>query len=707
MITYIAGLSALNALLSISLCIFVLTRDEKHLANYGFATGMFSLALIEAGNAFLLLSPDPWILFWKRVSLSGEIFLPSAWLLFSLTFARANYADVLRRWRPVVIATLISSLFFLTWIGSDLMIYPSPDGREGIYQLGMIGRAFYIFFLLGMVLNLIHLENTFRASTGSKRWQIKYMLIGVGAIFSFKIYLASQALLYFQLDVKYIPPSSMVTLIASGIMLMFIVRHRLLGVDIFISRYVVYNSLTVLFVGGYLVFVGVIAQIIFWFGGPFDIFWSTLFSFLAILSLVVLLLSTTVRRKAALYINRHFYRHKHEFRDKWMETTDRIGTITSLDALQKNLFEMIRETLGARRIVLYFFDFESETFRRAESTLPFPVDSIHNDHPLILKIRDSNGPFFLDEDLQTPGEKGGQDASLSDIPPGYSIQEAAQPFLQKGLILCSPLTSGQEVIGFILMGEDVAGIRYSKDDFEILSAISAQTANQIRTIQLSKELLSAKEAETFHMVSTFFIHDLKNFVSTLSLLTQNAEEHLHDPLFQRDALRTLATTVGKMNSLISKLSLLSKRLEITPQPTNFAELIDQTLSALSDNVSSRVTVHVEKMPLIPVDGEQLQKVLLNLILNAFEASASDGVIKISVRRSDRMVVLSVTDQGRGMSQNFMDSALFKPFQSTKAHGFGVGLFQSKKIIETHGGRMEVDSTEGRGSEFRIILPLSP
>jgi hypothetical protein len=484
-----------------------------------------------------------------------------------------------------------------------------------------------------------------------------------------------------------------VILIAGGMMLFFMVRHRLLSVNIFISRYVIYNSLTVLFVGGYLLAVGLAAQTLKWLGGSWDVFWSILFSFTAILALVIIFLSTGFRRKAQLFVNRHFYKHKYEFRDKWMETTERIGTGTSLESIQKALMEMIHQTLGAKEIVLYLLDPETREFYKAESTFSFRDIRIREDHPFIQKMNQERDPFLLN-----PGPENENSTQHPD--------DLAALLVETRAVLCTPLMAGPEIVGFLLQGEDLSGIPYGTDDFEILKAISTQAAGQIRNIRLSRELLTAKEAEAFHQVSTFFIHDLKNLISTLSLLVQNAEEHLSNPSFQQDAMRTLRTTVAKMNAMVSKLTLLSRGLKMHPHPVLLNDLLEQTVTILNGQISPRIVKRLEKIPPVLADGEQVQKVVLNLLLNAIEASPSEGSIHLQTREENDKVILTVTDQGCGMAPDFIRSSLFKPFQTTKPQGLGIGLFQCKKIIEAHGGWIEVESELGRGTTFRVLLPVA-
>ena len=681
-------------LVSFGVGLFVFLRNPRHPANIGFGLGMLSLVLIETGGAIFLLSDsESWVLFGRRVSLIGEAILPSAWLLFSITFARVNYKEIISRWRPILIGFYSGSIFFIAWIKSHSFFFlPSGSDNYEIFMLGPIGRYFYIFLIVGIIINLIHLENTLRFSGGIKRQQIKNVIIGVGALLSFHIYLASKALLFSIIDVKYLPVASVIVLISCSIVFSTVVRNRLLDIDIFISRYVVYNSMTVLLVGAYLLIVGLIAQGIKLAGGSFDTFWSTLFTFIAIVGIVASFLSTRLRRKIQLFINRHFYRHKYEFRDKWMETTEKIGAKSDILQIQKSVVEMISETMGAQEVYLWLYEPAYRRYYLASSTVPvFGQLQIKEDHLLVSYIKRNPSTFFIKDMLED--EKG----FAQDIAPIITATKS---------VLCTPLiVEGEEPVGFILQGEDISGEPYRKDDLDLLKAIASHAAARIRNIYLVKELIAIKETETFQQVSSFFIHDLKNLVSTLSLLVQNAEEHMSNPLFQQDAARTLRSTVSKMNAMISNLAILYKGLRISPSPMNLNALLEETLSALNGQVSSRIVRHMEDLPAIPLDGEQLRKVCLNLLLNAIEASSPAGKIEVRTFAEAGDVVLTIADHGCGMSREFIQSSLFRPFQTTKPHGLGIGLFQCKKIVEAHKGRIEVESAEGKGSTFRIVLPV--
>ncbi len=688
-------LSFLGVILTLGVGLLVFIRNPKHPANIGFGLGMLSLTIIEAGNGLVFLSDSlSWGLYGKRITIAGQALLVPGWFLFSLTFIRSNYKELLSRWKLVVAGLYLISGFFLLWLHSYTFIdLPFFNGVSTIFPLGVVGKSFYLYFLIGILLCLVQLENTLHFSLDSKRREAKYVIIGVGSVLAYCIYLASQAILFSFLDSSNQSVTSIVILVSCVITMFAVVRNKLLDVNIFISRYVVYNSFTVLVAGAYLLIVGIIAQGIKMMGESYDTFWSILFTFTAILGLAVAVLSTNLRRRLQLFITRHFYRHKYEFRDKWMETIEKIGLNNDLAQIEESLIEMISDTMAVREVFLWIYEPAHHEFTLVKSTIS-AVNKIRlkEDSPFISRIKDYSVPFYINKHNDSE-----------------AFHELISPLLKATkAVLCTPLKAGRgDLIGFLLQGEDISGEPYRKDDFDLLKAVASHAAERIRNIHLTQELLASKEAEAFHQVSTFFIHDLKNFVSTLSLLSHNAEEHMGNPLFQQDALKTLKLIVSKMNAMVSNLTVLSKGIQINPVRMNINEMVEETLSALNGKVSGSIVKNLEEIPLIDADGGQLQKVFLNLLLNAIEAlPPGEHEKKITVHTFSRNgdVILSVTDLGSGMSEEFIQTALFKPFKSSKSNGLGIGLFQCKKIIDAHSGSLEVKSEVGKGSEFRVILP---
>ena len=207
-------------------------------------------------------------------------------------------------------------------------------------------------------------------------------------------------------------------------------------------------------------------------------------------------------------------------------------------------------------------------------------------------------------------------------------------------------------------------------------------------------------------MAAFFVHDLKNAATTLSLMLQNLPVHFDDPAFREDALRGISKTVDHINRLIGRLSLLRHELKIQPAETDLNELITKAVAALEKRPDLIVIKDLSPLPKLLLDQEQIVKVVTNLVLNASEAVPRDGQVRIATSQRNGWTVLAVTDNGCGMSAEFLHRALFRPFQTTKENGLGIGMFQSKMIVEAHGGRIAVESEPGKGTTFQVFLPGS-
>jgi putative PEP-CTERM system histidine kinase len=241
---------------------------------------------------------------------------------------------------------------------------------------------------------------------------------------------------------------------------------------------------------------------------------------------------------------------------------------------------------------------------------------------------------------------------------------------------------------------------------EFFTAVGEHAAGVIATAQLSERLARAREFEAFHHLTAFVIHDLKNSISALSLLSQNALANFDDPEFQRDAVKTLSRTVDRMRGLLGRLAPAREEAAFRFQPVDLASLALEATRPLDG--SGRVTVTKELAPVTPAPGdpEALLRVIQNLVTNAVEAIPEQGTVTVKTYEVPGWAVCAVADTGRGMSRDFVHRSLWAPFRSTKRGGWGVGLYQAKGIVEAHGGTIEVTSAEGRGSVFTIRLPLT-
>ena len=156
--------------------------------------------------------------------------------------------------------------------------------------------------------------------------------------------------------------------------------------------------------------------------------------------------------------------------------------------------------------------------------------------------------------------------------------------------------------------------------------------------------------------------------------------------------------------MCNQLSLVRESPALRPVEADLNELVTTTLVGLNGMLKASIVEDFHPVPRVFLDPKQIPKVLTNLILNADQAVDDGDEIRVTTGRRDGWVVLTVSDNGCGMSKEFMGQYLFRPFRTTKKKGTGLGLFQTKMIVDAHNGQIEVESEEGRGSTFHILFP---
>jgi putative PEP-CTERM system histidine kinase len=311
---------------------------------------------------------------------------------------------------------------------------------------------------------------------------------------------------------------------------------------------------------------------------------------------------------------------------------------------------------------------------------------------LIAALRGISGPADFD------APRAEALALLKRYHPDYFPEEG-------GHRIAVPLTAGGELLGVVTVGDRVRAIPYTVEELDLLATIGSQVAAGLLNLRLSQRLLDAKQFEAFQAMSTFFVHDLKNTASTLSLMLQNLPEHFDEPAFREDALQAVSHTVNRINGTVRRLSSL-RQLQITPAVGDFNELVRSGLQGIHGACRRQIEERFGNLPPVAFDSDAMQKVVVNLVLNACEAVGADGKVVVETSCPGGWVILVVSDNGGGMPPDFIASRLFRPFQTRKKDGMGIGLYQSRMIVEAHRGRIEVESKEGEGSTFRVLLPAA-
>jgi len=553
--------------------------------------------------------------------------------------------------------------------------------------------ALNVVLLIALVMILMSLEQTFRATVGTMRWQIKLVVVAVALIFGARLYVRSQAILFSAPDIAFWSLESSALLIGCAFLGVAYVRTGLAEIELYPSLAVLRSSLTVVVVGGYLMVVGVLAQVVTRFGGAEVFQFQALVVIIGMAGLAVLLLSDRARQQIHAFVLRHFKPAQHDSTRIWMSFSKRLGAVSDQQGLCNAAAKLVSETFDVLSVTIWLVDDEKERLAPAASTAQHGIPS--------------NGG--VPSATVLAGVKALRSCSdLDRAPDGWAEEfRLLNPttFARGGNRICIPLRVGDRTIGAMVLADRVNGAMYSVEEIELLNCIGEHVSAILVNLRLANEVAHTRELDAFRLMSTFFVHDLKNAASSLNLTLKNLPVHFDDPAFRDDALRTIGNTARRIDDMIARLSALRQRPDATRVDADLNQLVDEALAKVQPIRDVRLTRELEPLPRILADREQIQSVVTNLVLNAQDAVGSEGVIQVRTSINGQRVLLTVADNGCGMTETFLRESLFRPFQSTKKKGLGIGLFQCRAIVQAHGGGMQVESEAGKGTTFLVSLPV--
>ena len=695
-----AVLSYAAAYFSLIVAIGVFVRDRKALVNRVFALGMLLFAVEEVLRAisYSYVFPSD-ILFWNKRILAVSALTPVAWLTLSLTYARADASKFLSHWKWVLGAVAAVPLLLVGVFQGALFTerYLPPD-LPRYFELARSGQALALFVLVTSILILFNLERTIRSSTGRVRWQIKFMALGVGGLFALRVYLASQDILFSRLDTDIGSVSSVALIAANVLFALSLIRGSSLSVDVYLSTAAIRNSLTIVLAGVYLLVVGVLAKLVRDVSSRDSLPYDAFLVFLSLTVLGILLLSNRLRRKLRMFVSQHFRRPVYDYRTVWMESTQRTASILDERELSAAVSKLVSESLEILSVSVWLADESQRRLSLAGST------ALYGAYAREMEKAGKSAPELIQYLREHPGCV---DLAAREFKWPAEIMKCGEAFFRHHqLRYAVGLQARGEFIGVMTLNDDRVGEEgtLSSEDILLLETLASQLASSLVNLRLSAQLRHAKEVETFQTVSTFFVHDMKNLASRLSLTMQNLPANFDSPEFRADALRVISRSVKEIDEMCTRLSMLRGKIELKLDSCDLTRLVAETLDGFKSNLKAELQQNLQPLPQIRLDAGQIHKVLTNLVLNANEAVNSSGVIQVTTVQEGNVVGFSVRDNGCGMSEEFIAKSLFKPFQTTKKKGLGIGLFHSRLIVEAHRGVLEVNSSVGAGTEFRVLLP---
>ncbi len=665
----------------------VILYHGRKASDIALVSGIALIALIEIFDQMTLHGAgDPYLC--KKAVIFLESLVPIAFLAFGVSYARKG-ADRFSYlpWVPMFsLALLFTACVFLFPLEDFYRVEDLQIGR--MLALGPVGYWFFIGLMFLSIMALMNLEATFASTSGLDRWRIKFEFAGVASILAVLILYFSQGLLYRSINMHLVPIREGM-LIVAAVMIAYSRLSRGGSVKVVVSRYMFYRSFTLLAVGLYLLSLGLVGEGLRYLRISFSRDLTVLIAFLSGIALFLILFSEELRRRIKVSISKHFYRHKHDYRGQWMGFSEALSRCRTMNDVQEAVAAKYSEAFGLRYAVIYFPDHRQDKFRR------FSGKNLE-DMPEAMPVSQPLREYFLQ-----------RRRVLNTADGEYPPDPEERCFLEEAEVwLVVPLAGRESLEGLVVMGKSLADEELTYEDYDLMKAMAQQAAPAVASRRLSEELAEARELSAMAKVSSFVVHDLKNLAYSLSLILDNVEGYMSEPDFQKDMIKSIRLSVVRMNELIQKLKSIPEKYTLHPKSTDLDALIRETVRDMRGPRPSTAVRYQGESINVWIDPLEIRKVLVNLLLNALDATGEDGEIEVKLGRQDGTILFTVRDNGCGISSYFIKNHLFKPFRTTKDKGLGIGLYQCRQIIEAHGGVIDVSSEVGRGTVFSVCLPAN-
>lgn len=548
--------------------------------------------------------------------------------------------------------------------------------------VGPVGRV--ALAVLGMLL----VEQLLRNTPSEQRWGIKFACLGIGGLFAYDFYLYSDAMLFRQINPEIWSARGLVNALAVPLVAISAARNPHWSLGIAVSRRVLFNSVALFGAAIYLLTMAAAGYYLRYVGGSWGTVMQVAFLCGALILLIAVLFSGAFRAWLKVFISKHFYSYNYDYREEWIRFTRTLSKHGP--GLGERTIQAVADLVESPGGALYIARESGQCEAAAHWNMPVvdAAEPVEGDFCRFMESRE--WVVDLREHRANP-----------DKYPELALPNWLRDFPKAWLVV--PLVLQQKLFGFMVLAEPRSAIKLNWEVLDLLKIAGSQAASYLAQQESANALMVARQFESFNRFSTFMVHDLKNLVFQQSLLLSNAEKHKDNPAFQKDMLETVDHSVQKMKLLLQKLS--RGVATETPAPLSLEQLLQQAVAGKS-TAEPKPALEIRDGGLtVFANSARLERVLGHLIQNAVEATPKDGKVSVSLARQNDAAVVEITDTGHGMSEEFMRERLFKPFESTKVAGMGIGVFESREYIAELGGKLEVASRESAGTTFQVILPL--
>ncbi|MCU7918154.1 MAG: PEP-CTERM system histidine kinase PrsK [Candidatus Thiodiazotropha sp. (ex Epidulcina cf. delphinae)] len=585
---------------------------------------------------------------------------------------------------PSIIVSVSAVLIGVELLAQSFPLVRSWGGTASLQLVGHLG-----FALAGLVL----IEQLYRSTRPEMRWAVKYLYFGMGTLFAYDLFLYADALMFKQVDATLWQARGFTSALVVPFVAIAATRNPNWSVRVFVSRQVVFHATTLLVAGTYLVLMAAVGYYIRFYGGTWGKATQVVFVFTGVCFLAVALFSGTLRAKLKVFVNKHFFSYKYDWRDEWLRVVQTLSDGRGGDEIRTRVIQSISDSVDAGGGYLWMEDGNGRYQCTSRWQAPELDLAIEATGELVTYFSRSDWIIDIDELVSFPGRYDNLEIGKQLI----SVQDAW---------LIVPIKHHEDLIGFVLLIRPQSFRSINWEDRDLIKAAAKQAGSYLALLQTSEALSQANQFEAFNRLSAFVVHDLKNLIAQLELVAKNAERHRNNPAFMDDAVKTIGNAVNKMGRLLAQLR--QGRFESTKTKQFFIE--ESVAQAVNElyvySPKPNLTINDNFLKII-ADKDRFTAVMIHMIKNAQEASAENGRVRVTVDRIDDNARIAIEDNGTGMDETFIKEKLFRPFQTTKGNaGMGIGVYETREYVNSLNGSLTVESEIGVGTKFTISIPLN-
>lgn len=565
--------------------------------------------------------------------------------------------------------------------------------------LGLEGAHPGLPDLLAAMLALVCVEQVYRNTESAHRWAVMPLCLALAAAFAFDIVLIADALRTGTADAGWWASRGFAHALLVPLVAIAAARNRDWQLKIKLSRDLVFHSATLIGSIGFVLAFAALG----WAARSAGPAWAGVVqALLALLALgaavaaAAMLSSDTLRARLRVWVAKHFFSYRYDYRDEWLRLTRIVSAPDAGDAdgLGERALGALCALVDSPGGTLWVQTAHGEFVRDAHlgASAPEPLDA---DEPMLDWLRIRAWIVEIDEWRRAP-----QRYDALTLPAQVANDPSAW--------LIVPLLGQDALIGVAVLARPRVQAAVDWEVRDILKAAGRQVAGYLALRETGERLAQAGRFESFNRMSAFVVHDLMNLVAQLSLLMRNADRHQADPDFQRDMLATVEHVVHRMQGLTRQLGGGSRTQPHRTEVPLMAALEAAVRARAGQRPTPTMAPPDEALlgRSVVADPERLERVLGHLLQNAIEATPPGGRVSVTARRDGLHAIVEITDTGQGMSGSFVETRLFRPFASTKGHGLGLGTFECREYVREVGGRIDVSSAPGAGTTMTVRLPLA-